>query len=352
MKVAVMAGDGIGPEIVAQAVKVLKALEPHGISMEMREGLVGAAAYDATGDPLPPESQELAAWCDAILFGSVGGFEYEHLGAKRPGQGLLRLRKDLELFANIRPASVFSELKDASPLRAEIIEGLDLVIVRELTGDLYFGQPRGICTKDNERVGYNTMVYAESEVERIAHVAFRTAMTRKRRVCSVDKANVLEAMQLWRETVEKVAREYPQVELTHMYVDAAAMMLVREPTRFDVMLTPNLFGDILSDVASMLSGSIGMIPSASIGGTKKGLYEPIHGSAPDIAGQNIANPVATILSAAMMLRLSLDCPQGAERIEKAVGAALAQGYRTADIARPGDKRVGTSEMGDAIAAAI
>lgn len=353
MKVLAMAGDGIGPEIMAEAAKVLRALERHGVKFDWEQALVGGAAYEADGDPLPPRSQKLAAECDAILFGSVGDDRYEHLGDKRPGVGLMRLRKDLDLFANFRPVKMFDDLVGASTLRPEFVKGLDILIVRELTADLYYGKPRGIeKDKNGKRFAYNTMPYHEDEVRRIAHVAFQTARTRGKKVCSVDKANVLEAMMLWREVVTEVSKEYPDVALSHMYVDAAGMALVRNPKQFDVMLTPNLFGDIMSDVAAMLSGSIGMLPSASVRADKKGLFEPCHGSAPDIAGQDKANPIAQILSGAMMLRHAFGLEDAAARVENAVQKALASGVRTADIMQPGMKLVGTKAMGDAVAAQI
>jgi 3-isopropylmalate dehydrogenase len=354
MKIAVLPGDGIGPEIVAQAVKVLRALAQDGLKLEMEEALVGGAAYDAAGDPLPAATLKLAREADAILFGAVGGWQYDTLTrAKRPEQALLGLRKGLGLFANLRPAKVFPELVSASTLRPEVVSGMDILILRELTGDVYFGQPRGMRTLANgEREGFDTMRYSESEIRRIAHAGFRAAMKRAKRLCSVDKCNVLETSQLWREVVIEVAREYPSVELSHMYVDNAAMQLLRDPRQFDVMVTGNLFGDILSDEASMLTGSIGMLPSASLDANDKGLYEPIHGSAPDIAGKNLANPLATILSAAMMLRYSFNRDQAADRIEAAVTKVLVRGLRTADIHQPGTERVGTVQMGDAVVAAL
>ena len=354
MKIAVLPGDGIGPEIVAQAVKVLRALAQDGLKLEMEEALVGGAAYDAAGDPLPAATLKLAREADAILFGAVGGWQYDTLTrAKRPEQALLGLRKGLGLFANLRPAKVFPELVSASTLRPEVVSGMDILILRELTGDVYFGQPRGVRTLANgEREGFDTMRYSESEIRRIAHAGFRAAMKRAKRLCSVDKCNVLETSQLWREVVIEVAREYPSVELSHMYVDNAAMQLLRDPRQFDVMVTGNLFGDILSDEASMLTGSIGMLPSASLDANDKGLYEPIHGSAPDIAGKNLANPLATILSAAMMLRYSFNRDQAADRIEAAVTKVLVRGLRTADIHQPGTERVGTVQMGDAVVAAL
>ncbi|MGB7543728.1 MAG: 3-isopropylmalate dehydrogenase [Burkholderiales bacterium] len=354
MKIAILPGDGIGTEIVAEAVKVLKALERGALRFDMEAAPVGGAGCDAAGDPLPESTLALAREADAILFGAVGGWQYDKLPrAKRPEQALLRLRKELNLFANLRPAMVYPELADASTIKPEVVAGLDLLILRELTGDIYFGQPRGIrVLPDGEREGFDTMRYSEAEIRRIAHAGFRAALKRGRKLCSVDKANVLETSQLWREVVTEVAKEYPQVELSHMYVDNAAMQLVRNPRQFDVIVTGNMFGDILSDEASMLTGSIGMLPSASLDENGKGLYEPIHGSAPDIAGKNLANPLATILSAAMMLRYSLNQDRAAGRIEGAVKKVLAQGYRTADIHQPGMIRVGTKEMGDAVVAAL
>ena len=354
MKIAVLAGDGIGPEVTAQAVKVLRAAVPPGTPLELTDALVGGAALDAHGDPLPPETLAIARQAEAILFGSAGIPGDEKLPYdKRPGASLLRLRKDLGLFANFRPAFLFPELVDASTLKREVVEGLDLMIIRELTGDLYFGEPRGISVDGSgQRQGFNTMRYSEGEIARIAHVAFRTARQRSRKVCSVDKANVLETMQLWRDVVNEVAREYPDVELTHMFVDAAVMVLMRAPKSFDVIVTGNVFGDILSDAAAMLTGSIGMLPSASLAHDRKGLYGPVHGSAPDIAGKDIANPLAAILSAAMMLRYSFDRGDLATRIEGAVRDALASGLRTGDIHQPGMRRVGTTEMGEAVVAML
>jgi len=353
-KIAVLAGDGIGPEIVREAVKVLERLRADGLAIELEEGLVGGAAYDVHGTPLPGETLALAKASDAILLGAVGGHKWESLDiAVRPEKGLLGLRAGLELFSNLRPAILYAQLAEASTLKPEVVSGLDIMIVRELTGGIYFGQPRGVRTLDNgERQGFNTLVYSESEIERIGRSAFDIAMKRGRRVCSVDKANVLECTELWREVMERVAKDYPEVALSHMYVDNAAMQLVRAPKQFDVMVTTNMFGDILSDCAAMLTGSIGMLPSASLNAEGKGMYEPIHGSAPDIAGQNVANPLATILSVAMMLRYSLDEPAMAERIEAAVEKVLDQGLRTADIHSEGMQKVSTSEMGDAVVAAL
>ena len=353
-KIAVLPGDGIGQEIVAEAVKVIEALKAHGLDVEMEEGLVGGSAYDETGSPLPPETLKLAKESDAILLGAVGGYKWESLDiAVRPEKGLLGLRAELDLFANLRPAILYPQLADASTLKPEVVSGLDIMIVRELTGGIYFGQPRGVRTFENgERQGYNTLIYKESEISRIAKVAFDIARKRDSRLCSVDKANVLECTELWREVVSDLGKENKDIELSHMYVDNAAMQLVRAPKQFDVMVTTNMFGDILSDCAAMLTGSIGMLPSASMDINNKGMYEPIHGSAPDIAGQNIANPLATILSVAMMLRYTLDDAANAERIEKAVNTVLDQGLRTADIYSDGMKQVSTSEMGDAVVAAL
>ncbi|OIQ81159.1 3-isopropylmalate dehydrogenase [mine drainage metagenome] len=347
MKIAVLPGDGIGPEIVAQAVKVLQALD---VGMEMEQAPIGGAGYEAAGDPLPAATLELARASDAVLLGAVGDWKYDSLPRDmRPERGLLRIRKELGLFANLRPALLYPELAAASTLKPEVVAGLDIMIVRELTGDIYFGQPRGISTLENgEREGINTMRYNETEIRRIGHVAFQIAMKRNRRVCSVDKANVLETTELWRQVMIELAKEYPQVELSHMYVDNAAMQLIRAPKQFDVMVTGNIFGDILSDEASMLTGSIGMLPSASLDANNKGMYEPSHGSAPDIAGRDIANPLATILSAAMMLRYTFDDEANAVRIENAVKKALARGFRTADIHTEGCNKVGCNAMGDAV----
>ena len=354
MKIAALPGDGIGQEIVAQALKVLDVLGKDGLKLEIEQAPVGGAAYDAAGDPLPAATLKLAREADAILFGAVGGWQYDKLPRpKRPEQALLGLRKALGLFANLRPAKVFPELIAASTLRPEVVSGMDILILRELTGDVYFGQPRGLRTLENgEREGFDTMRYSESEIRRIAHAGFRAAMKRSNKLCSVDKCNVLETSQLWREVVTEVAKDYPGVELSHMYVDNAAMQLLRDPRQFDVMVTGNLFGDILSDEASMLTGSIGMLPSASLDANNKGLYEPIHGSAPDIAGKNLANPLATILSVAMMLRHSFSQDVAADRVEAAVTKVLAQGLRTADIYQPGTEKIGTSQMGDAVVAAL
>ena len=354
MKIAVLPGDGIGPEIMGQAVRVLETLRSDGLKIELEEAAVGGAGYDAAGDPLPAATLELARKADAVLFGAVGGPKYDTLPrAMRPEQGLLRIRKELGLFANLRPAVLYPELAGASTLKADVVAGLDLMILRELTGDIYFGQPRGRRqTATGEREAFDTMLYSESEIRRIGHVGFRTARKRARKLCSVDKANVLDTSILWREVVTEVGKEYPDVELSHMYVDNAAMQLVRAPRQFDVIVTGNMFGDILSDQASMLTGSIGMLPSASLDANNKGLYEPIHGSAPDIAGKQVANPLATILSAAMMLRYTFNQEQAAGRVEHAVKRVLADKVRTADIYEAGCTKVGTREMGDAVIAAL
>jgi 3-isopropylmalate dehydrogenase len=355
MNIAVLPGDGIGPEIVAEAVKVLKALGP---SFTLEEAPVGGAAYDVSGHPLPPATLELAKKADAILFGAVGDWKYDTLARElRPEQAILGLRKHLALFANFRPAICYPELTAASSLKPEIVGGLDILIVRELNGDIYFGQPRGIRTSEHAifkgaREGFDTMHYSEPEVIRIGKVAFEAARKRSKKVCSVDKANVLETSQLWRDVMTTLAADYPDVELSHMYVDNAAMQLVKAPKAFDVVVTGNLFGDILSDEAAMLTGSIGMLPSASLDKNNKGLYEPSHGSAPDIAGKGIANPLATILSAAMMLRYSLGMTAEADRIEKAVQKVLQQGLRTADIYTEGTQKVSTVQMGDAVVRAL
>lgn len=351
MKIAVLAGDGIGPEIITQAIRVLTVLQQDGFKCELEHALIGGCAVDATGEPYPESTHQLVADADAVLLGAVGGPQYDTLPREqRPEQGLLRIRKALNLFANLRPAILYPELAGASSLKPEVVAGLDIMIVRELTGDIYFGQPRGIELRDGQRVGFNTMVYDESEIRRIAHVAFQTAQKRKRQLCSVDKMNVLECTQLWRDVVNETAEDYPDVTLTHMLVDNAAMQLVRNPQQFDVIVTGNMFGDILSDEASMLTGSIGMLPSASLDEQGKGLYEPIHGSAPDIAGKDRANPLATILSVAMMLRYSFDQEEAAQRIERAVKKVLEKGFRTVDIGSQGMRTVGTKEMGDAILA--
>ena len=354
-KILILPGDGIGPEIVDEAVKVLACLrDDFGLDIDMDEALVGGAAYDAAGHPLPDATLDLAKEADAVLLGAVGGPKWEPLDISvRPEKGLLGLRAGLGLFANLRPAILYPQLADASTLRPEVVSGLDILIVRELTGGIYFGQPRGIETlPSGERRGVNTLVYTESEIERICRVAFDLAGKRGQRVCSVDKANVLECTELWREVATRVGADYPDVALSHMYVDNAAMHLVRAPKQFDVVVTTNMFGDILSDCASMLTGSIGMLPSASLNADGQGMYEPIHGSAPDIAGKGVANPLATILSVAMMLRYSLNEAAHAERIEQAVSKVLDQGLRTPDIASAGTRTVGTVQMGDAVVAAM
>ncbi len=353
-KIAVLAGDGIGVEIIAEAVKVTQCLQQDfGLDVALEHAAIGGAGYDRYGEPLPEETLAICRQADAILFGAIGGPEYENLDRElRPEKGLLNLRSALSLFSNLRPAILYPQLADASSLKPELVAGLDMLIVRELTGGIYFGQPRGIRVLENgEREGFNTLVYAEHEIERIARSAFDMAMLRNRKLCSVDKANVLEVSELWREVLSQVAGEYPEVELTHMYVDNASMQLVRAPKQFDVIVTSNLFGDILSDTAAMLTGSIGMLPSASLDQNGKGLYEPVHGSAPDIAGKGIANPLATILSLAMMLRYSLQQAALAQQIETAVGNVLTQGFRTADIA-DGAHTVSTEEMGDAVVSAL
>ena len=355
MKIAVLPGDGIGTEIVAEAVKVLQALD---LKFEMETALVGGAAYEAHGHPLPEGTLKLAQQADAILFGAVGDWKYDKLErALRPEQAILGLRKHLGLFANFRPAICYEQLTHASSLKPELVSGLDILIIRELTGDIYFGQPRGrrVATDGHfpgAEEAFDTMRYSRPEIERIAHVAFQAARKRGNHVTSVDKANVLETFQLWKDVVTEVGKQYPDITLDHMYVDNAAMQLVKKPKFFDVVVTGNMFGDILSDEAAMLTGSIGMLPSASLNAKNQGLYEPSHGSAPDIAGQGVANPLATILSAAMMLRFSLNQPEAADRIESAVKHVLAQGLRTADIHSEGTRRVGTREMGDAVVAAL
>ena len=359
MNIAVLPGDGIGPEIIKQALRVLDVLKNEGMDMTFTEAPLGGQAYDQFGHPYPEFTQKICRAADAVLLGAVGGPQYDNLDRPlRPERGLLGIRKDLGLFANLRPAVLYPELANASTLKPEVVAGLDIMIVRELTGDVYFGQPRGMrVNEEGEREGFNTMIYKESEVRRIAHVAFDIAMKRRKngqkaKLCSVDKANVLETTEFWKEIVIDVAKEYPEVELSHMYVDNAAMQLIRNPKQFDVMVTGNIFGDILSDEASMLTGSIGMLASASLNETKKGLYEPSHGSAPDIAGKNLANPIATILSVAMMLRYTFESEAAAVRIENAIKKVLAAGYRTGDIYEAGTKRVSCSEMGDQIVAAM
>ncbi len=355
IKIAIVPGDGIGPEIVSEAVKVLSCLRREfGLEIELEEGLIGGVAYDETGCPLPDKTLALAREADAVLLGAVGGPKWESLDIQvRPEKGLLGIRSALGLFANLRPAILYPQLADASTLKADVVSGLDILIVRELTGGIYFGQPRGVRTLETgERQGFNTLVYSESEIRRIGKVAFDIARKRGRRVCSVDKANVLECTELWREVMSEFGMRNSDVELTHMYVDNAAMQLVRAPKQFDVIVTTNMFGDILSDCAAMLTGSIGMLPSASLDQNGKGMYEPIHGSAPDIAGQGVANPLATILSVAMMLRYSLDREDLASRIEKAVRDTLDQGLRTPDIYTEKMTKVGTAQMGDAVVFAL
>jgi len=351
LKICLLPGDGIGVEIVAQAEKVLVAVgEKFGHEMNLEKALIGGSAIDAAGEPLPDATLDVCKSSDAVLLGAVGGPKWDDIDkAIRPERGLLKIRKELALFANLRPAILYPELKAASFLKPEIVEkGIDVMVVRELTGGIYFGEPKGEEVRGGERTAYNTMVYCESEIRRIAKVAFETARKRDKRVCSVDKANVLDVMQLWREVVVETARDYPDVELTHMYVDNAAMQLVRDPGQFDVIVTGNLFGDILSDEAAMLTGSIGMLPSASLGLANPGLYEPIHGSAPDIAGQDKANPLATILSVAMMLKYSFNLEAESKAIEDAVGKVLREGYRTGDIMEPGKKLVGCEKMADLV----
>jgi 3-isopropylmalate dehydrogenase len=348
-KILLLPGDGIGTEIVDQAQKVLQTLiDSQCLDASLDSGLIGGAAYDVTGTPLPAETLNKAKQADAILLGAVGGPKWEPLDISvRPEKALLELRAQLELFANFRPAILFPQLTSASSLKPDRVENLDLLIIRELTGGLYFGQPRGVLEENGERVGRNTYVYTETEIKRIAHVAFKAAQQRGGRLCSVDKANVLEVTELWREVMSEVAQEYPDVELCHMYVDNAAMQLVRYPKQFDVIVTGNMFGDILSDIAAMLTGSIGMLPSASLDANGKGMYEPVHGSAPDIAGKNQANPLATILSVAMMLRYSLEQPKLASWLEQAVSRVLELGFRTADIVQDGDG-VTCEQMGQAV----
>ena len=359
MKIAILPGDGIGTEIVAEAVKVLKVIDQEfKLKMEMETALVGGAAFEAHGHPLPPATLKLAMDSDAVLFGAVGDWKYDTLDRPlRPEQAILGLRKNMGLFANFRPAICYKELVDASSLKPELVAGLDILIIRELTGDIYFGQPRGRrVAPDGHFPGseeaFDTMRYSRPEIERIAHVAFQAAMKRDKRVTSVDKANVLETFQLWKDVVTEIGKQYPEVALDHMYVDNAAMQLVKAPKKFDVVVTGNMFGDILSDAAAMLTGSIGMLPSASLNDKKQGLYEPSHGSAPDIAGKGIANPLATILSAAMMLRFSLNQAAAADRIEAAVKSVLAQGLRTPDIYSAGTTKVSTVQMGDAVLKAL
>lgn len=354
-KILILAGDGVGPEIVVQAEKVLHYLiEQQGAPLEFEHGLIGGHAIDETGNPLPAKTLEQARGAQAVLLGAVGGPKWDTVErALRPERGLLAIRSELKLFANLRPAVLFPQLSAASSLKQEVVHDLDIMIVRELTGGIYFGEPRGIRTlEDGQRQGFNTLIYSESEIERIAHLAFEIASTRQHRVCSVDKANVLESMELWREVVNDVAKYYPSVQVQHLYVDNAAMQLVRAPKQFDVIVTTNMFGDILSDLASMLTGSIGMLPSASLAKDGCGLYEPIHGSAPDIAGQDLANPLATILSLSMLLRYSLAEKKLSDQIEQAVNKVLSDGFRTRDIDCAGSICVGTNEMGDAVVQAL
>lgn len=350
VKIAVLPGDGIGPEVTEVAIKVLQTLAQRlGLSFELETAAVGGTAYDQTGTPLPDDTLRLAKAADAVLLGAVGGPKWEGLDySVRPERALLGLRSELGLFANLRPARIFPELMDASTLKREVIEGVDLMVVRELTGGMYFGKPRGVAVENGERVGRNTLVYSESEIRRIAKVAFEIARKRRKKVCSIDKANVLECTELWRTVVGEVHKNYPDIELSHMYVDNAAMQLIRNPRQFDVIVTENMFGDILSDEAAMLTGSIGMLASASLNESSRGMYEPIHGSAPDIAGKGTANPIATILSVAMMLQYSLGMMEAAKKIEAAVAEALRAGLRTADIWTDGFKKVGTEEMGKKI----
>ncbi len=353
MKICYLPGDGIGPEIMAQALRVLDVFQSEGMKIEREEALLGGAAVDATGEPYPPATQQLARAADAVLLAAVGGPKWDVLPRpQRPERGLLGIRKDLNLFANLRPAVLYDELKNASSLKPEVVSGLDILIVRELTGDIYFGEPRGITVENGKRVGRNTMIYDEDEIRRIGRVAFEAARKRSKKLCSVDKMNVLETTQLWRDVMIEISAEYPDVELSHMLVDNAAMQLVRAPKQFDVIVTGNIFGDILSDQASMLTGSIGMLPSASLDENNKGMYEPCHGSAPDIAGKNLANPLAMILSVAMMMRYSFADETTATRIETAVKKVLAAGLRTGDIFEEGMQRVSCTEMGDAVIARL
>jgi 3-isopropylmalate dehydrogenase len=354
LKIAVLPGDGIGKEVTAEAVKVLRAVAGNELSLELQEGVIGEAGLQTVGDSLPPATLELSRKADAILFGGAGTKEDEkRLPHEMAGYSLLKLRKALSLYANFRPVVLYPELVAASTLKPEVVEGVDMMILRELNGDLYFGEPRGISRDESgKRVGINTMRYSEDEIARIAHAGFQAARRRRGKLCSVDKANVLETMALWREVVIEVGAQYPDVELSHLFIDAASMALIRNPKEFDVIVTGNVFGDILSDAAAMLAGSIGMLPSASLGDNKKGLYEPIHGTAPDIAGQDIANPLAAILSVAMMLRYTFGLETHSDRIEQAVRAVLRDGYRTGDIFQPGCKKVGTREMGDAVVEAV
>lgn len=353
-KIALLGGDGIGPEVVDEAVKVLGAVEKKfDYKFTYESGLIGGCAYDIYGTPLPKETLEIAKKSDAVFLGAVGDWKYDSLPPEvRPEKALLGIRKALNLFANLRPASVYPQLVESSPLKSDIVSGVDIMIIRELTGDVYFGEPKGTATVDGERCGFNNMIYKESEVRRIAHIAFKTAMQRNKKLCSVDKANVLDVSRLWREIILEVAKEYPEVELSHMYVDNAAMQIIRAPKQFDVIVTGNIFGDILSDEASMLSGSLGLLPSASLSDNGPGMYEPIHGSAPDLKGQNVVNPIATILSAAMMLKYSFNDSNAHDFIVDAIQKALSDGYRTKDIYTDGTTLIGTKEMGDIIAANI
>lgn len=353
-KILILPGDGIGVEIVAQALKVIDSLNAnHSMDMSLINGLIGGTAYDETGSPLPDETIKIAKECDSILLGAVGGLKWEKLERDlRPERGLLGIRSELELFSNLRPAILYPQLASASSLKNEIVSGLDLMIVRELVGGIYFGQPRGVENRDGERFGVNSATYYESEIARIGHSAFQIAQKREKCLCSVDKANVLEVCELWRDVMEEVSKEYPDVTLSHLYVDNAAMQLVRDPKQFDVIVTSNLFGDVLSDCAAMLTGSIGMLPSASLDKNNFGMYEPIHGSAPDIAGKDVANPLATILSVSMMLRYSLNKGDLADKIDSAVSDVLDQGFRTRDIAGDSKKLVGTEEMGDLVVKAL
>lgn len=353
-KIALLGGDGIGPAVIDEGVKILNAIEKkYGIQFEYERALIGGCAYDDCKKPLPDSTISTAKAADAVYLGAVGDWKYDTLPSDlRPEKALLGIRKELNLFANLRPAIVFDELLESSTLKPEVVKGVDIMMVRELTGDVYFGQPRGIEMIDGQRAGFNNMIYYEKEVERIAHVAFQTAMKRNKKLCSVDKANVLDSSRLWREVITTISSQYPQIELTHMYVDNAAMQLIRNPKQFDVVVTGNIFGDILSDEASMLSGSLGMLPSASLSDKNPGMYEPIHGSAPDLKGKNTVNPIATILSAAMMMRYSFGLDEAAIDIEKAVKSVLKKGYRTQDIFSQGTQLVGTTQMGDLIAKEI
>jgi len=348
--IAVLGGDGTGPEVINEGVKVLNAIaKKYGHTFNFEEALIGGCAYDVYKTPLPESTISIAKNSDAVYLGAVGDWKYDTLPPEvRPEKALLGIRKELNLFANLRPAIVFDELLSSSTLKEDIIKNVDIMIVRELTGDVYFGEPRGIKTENGERIGYNNMIYSEKEIERIAHVGFQTALKRNKKLCSVDKANVLDCSRLWREIVTKISKQYPEVELSHMYVDNAAMQLIRNPKQFDVIVTGNIFGDILSDEASMLSGSLGMLPSASLSDNKRGMYEPIHGSAPDLKGQNVVNPIATILSGAMLLKYSFGLENEAKEIDNAVKAVLKKGIRTKDIADKDSTIVGTSQMGDAI----